>query len=124
MPGSSISHLKWMRVRRARRKARRCAVTTLLITARYSMMDDQNILALPSGYRLGKYAFKGVLGSGGFGITYLADDTSLERKVAIKEMLPNDFATRLDGTTVVAKTRTDKTNLDWAPRVLWMRAER
>jgi serine/threonine protein kinase len=78
------------------------------------MMDDQNILALPSGYRLGKYAFKGVLGSGGFGITYLADDTSLERKVAIKEMLPNDFATRLDGTTVVAKTQTDKTNLDWA----------
>jgi len=78
------------------------------------MMDDQNILALPSGYRLGKYAFKGVLGSGGFGITYLADDTSLERKVAIKEMLPNDFATRLDGTTVVAKTRTDITNLDWA----------
>jgi serine/threonine protein kinase len=78
------------------------------------MMDDQHILALPNGYRLGKYAFKGVLGSGGFGITYLAEDTSLDRKVAIKEMLPNDFATRLDGTTVVAKTRSDKTNLDWA----------
>jgi serine/threonine protein kinase len=78
------------------------------------MIDDQHILALPNGYRLGKYAFKGVLGSGGFGITYLAEDTSLDRKVAIKEMLPNDFATRLDGTTVVAKTRSDKTNLDWA----------
>ena len=78
------------------------------------MIDDQHILALPNGYRLGKYAFKGVLGSGGFGITYLAEDTSLERKVAIKEMLPNDFATRLDGTTVVAKTRSDKSNLDWA----------
>jgi serine/threonine protein kinase len=78
------------------------------------MMDDQHILALPNGYRLGKYCFKGVLGSGGFGITYLAEDTSLDRKVAIKEMLPNDFATRIDGTTVVAKTQTDKTNLDWA----------
>jgi serine/threonine protein kinase len=78
------------------------------------MIDDQHILALPNGYRLGKYCFKGVLGSGGFGITYLAEDTSLDRKVAIKEMLPNDFATRVDGTTVVAKTQTDKTNLDWA----------
>ena len=79
-----------------------------------SMIAEQHLLALPAGYRLGKYIFKGLLGSGGFGITYLAEDTSLHRKVAIKEMLPNEFATRLDGTTVVAKTQSDKTNLDWA----------
>jgi serine/threonine protein kinase len=78
------------------------------------MIAEQHLLALPAGYRLGKYVFKGLLGSGGFGITYLAEDTSLHRKVAIKEMLPNEFATRIDGTTVVAKTQSDKTNLDWA----------
>ncbi len=37
--------------------------------------------------------------AGGFGITYLADDGSLGRRVAIKELLPNDIATRLDGST-------------------------
>jgi serine/threonine protein kinase len=78
------------------------------------MSAEQHVLALPAGYQLGKYLFKGVLGSGGFGITYLAEDTTLNRKVAIKEMLPNDFATRIDGTTVVAKTASEKANLEWA----------
>jgi serine/threonine protein kinase len=78
------------------------------------MIAEQHILALPAGYQLGKYLFKGVLGSGGFGITYLAEDITLNRKVAVKEMLPNDFATRIDGTTVVAKTESEKANLAWA----------
>jgi serine/threonine protein kinase len=78
------------------------------------MIAEQHVLALPAGYQLGKYIFKSLLGSGGFGITYLAEDTSLDRKVAINEMLPNEFATRLGGTTVVAKTRSDKTDLEWA----------
>jgi serine/threonine protein kinase len=78
------------------------------------MISEQHVLALPAGYELGKYRFQGVLGSGGFGITYLAEDMTLHRKVAIKEMLPNDFATRIDGTTVVAKTASEKSNLAWA----------
>jgi len=78
------------------------------------MNAEQHVLALPAGYQLGKYLFKGVLGSGGFGITYLAEDITLNRKVAVKEMLPNDFATRIDGTTVVAKTESEKGNLAWA----------
>jgi len=78
------------------------------------MIAEQHVLALPAGYQLGKYLFKGVLGSGGFGITYLAEDITLNRKVAVKEMLPNDFATRIDGTTVVAKTESEKGNLAWA----------
>ena len=78
------------------------------------MIAAEHRLALPAGYQLGKYRFKGLLGAGGFGITYLAEDHSLGRRVAIKELLPNDIATRLDGTTVIAKTQSEEGNLVWA----------
>jgi len=78
------------------------------------MIASEHRLALPAGYQLGKYRFKGVLGAGGFGITYLADDHTLGRRVAIKELLPNEIATRLDGTTVIAKTKSEESSLAWA----------
>ena len=46
----------------------------------------------------GKYRIERVLGQGGFGITYLAMQTSLQRKVAIKEFFMKDFCSR-DGAT-------------------------
>jgi serine/threonine protein kinase len=42
----------------------------------------------------GKYRIEQVLGQGGFGITYLATQTSLQRKVAIKEFFMKDFCSR------------------------------
>ena len=42
----------------------------------------------------GKYRIEDVLGQGGFGITYLALHTTLERKVAIKEFFMSDFCSR------------------------------
>ena len=41
-----------------------------------------------------QYQIARMLGHGGFGITYLAWDNNLEIKLAIKEYMPRDFATR------------------------------
>jgi serine/threonine protein kinase len=51
--------------------------------------------ALALGTRLdGRYRIGRVLGHGGFGITYLAWDENLQLRLAIKEYLPRDCATR------------------------------
>lgn len=62
-------------------------------------MDNDNQV-LQRGMLLdgNKYRIEAVLGQGGFGITYLATDMSLDRRVAIKEFFPSTFCFR-DGTT-------------------------
>jgi serine/threonine protein kinase len=58
-------------------------------------MNDSNSNALPIGYILNnKYKIIGKLGEGGFGITYLAEETTLHHKVAIKEFMPREHANR------------------------------
>ena len=42
----------------------------------------------------GKYRIERVLGQGGFGITYLATQLSLQRQVAVKEFFMKDFCSR------------------------------
>lgn len=46
-----------------------------------------------------KYVIKGVLGQGGFGITYLALDIALEKYVSIKEFFPKDYCHRDQSTS-------------------------
>lgn len=65
---------------------------------------EENVKKFPVALRAGmvlndRYIVGRVLGQGGFGITYLAWDTKLEAKVAVKEFMPNEIATRI-GTTV------------------------
>jgi serine/threonine protein kinase len=57
-------------------------------------------LSLPIGTRLHEFEVVGLVGEGGFGIVYLARDSVLERKVALKEYLPSDLASRGPGATV------------------------
>ena len=49
----------------------------------------------------GTYKIDKVLGQGGFGITYLATDLSLDRHVAIKEFFPKDYCDRNSTTSHV-----------------------
>ena len=65
---------------------------------------EENAKKYPVALRAGtilnqRYIVGRVLGQGGFGITYLAWDTKLSAKVAVKEYMPNEIAARI-GTTV------------------------
>ena len=61
----------------------------------FSENEEQPYLALPLGTLLnGRYMLGKVLGTGGFGITYLGYDLTLDIKVAIKEYMPSSIATR------------------------------
>ncbi|MCY3750326.1 MAG: bifunctional serine/threonine-protein kinase/formylglycine-generating enzyme family protein [Gammaproteobacteria bacterium] len=69
--------------------------------------------ALPAGYRIEEYELVRVLGSGGFGITYLGYDHNLDKAVALKEYLPNDLAVRGDNQSVLPKSTEDTPDYEW-----------
>ena len=65
-------------------------------------MIDHNIqLAKGSLLQNGKFRIEKVLGQGGFGITYLATQEILERKVCIKEFFMRDFCSRSESDSSV-----------------------
>lgn len=64
--------------------------------------------ALPIGFILERYRIDGILGDGGFGITYIATHTLMQKQVAIKELFPSMFALREEGLTVRPRGGSDQ----------------
>lgn len=57
-------------------------------------MQGQNEAVLPPGTRIDQYVVTGLLGRGGFGITYLIEDEMLSKEFALKEFFPEDLVRR------------------------------
>ncbi len=74
-------------------------------------------LALPPGSILnGRYIIGRVLGQGGFGITYIAQDVQKRARFAIKEYFPETLATRTEGHNVTAFSGQRKDNFLYGMR--------
>ena len=69
--------------------------------------------ALTPGTRLGELEIERVLGAGGFGVTYLTRDLSLDAWRAVKEYLPRDWGTRLRDGTIGPRTGADAEDYQW-----------
>ena len=73
-----------------------------------------NLLSLPTGTVLvGDYRIERVLGAGGFGITYLALETAVDRYVTIKEYFPTDFAARGEEMAAVPRSKGSGEDYQW-----------
>lgn len=65
--------------------------------------QTESVRPLQAGTVLHEYQILSMLGSGGFGVTYLAQDLNLDCKVAIKEFFPTSLARRLGDKVVRPK---------------------
>src|ERR1700742_5111176 len=74
---------------------------------------DVDFVALQVGQKIGRYEIVAILGQGGFGITYRATDSQLNRDVAIKEYLPSALAIRQDGVTVLPRSTRVSDDFTW-----------
>ena len=73
----------------------------------YDEAEDQGrfpAALIPGTVLAGKYIVGRVLGQGGFGITYVAQDYKTKQLVAMKEFFPDTMASRAAGNTIQAHT--------------------
>jgi len=72
--------------------------------------------ALPAGFALQEYRIEKVLGVGGFGLTYLAIDTNLKLRVALKEYLPAEISVRGADHSVTPNASQSAEDFMWGKR--------
>lgn len=72
-----------------------------------------DMAALAPGQAVYEYRIERVLGGGGFGITYLAQDANLQLPVAIKEYFPADVAVRGADSSVRVRSPESAARFDW-----------
>ena len=81
-------------------------------------------LALPHGSVLnGRYILGRVLGQGGFGITYVAKDYKTDGIMAVKEYLPDEFATRTGTHEVTSYVGERRDNFEYGKECFLKEAE-
>ena len=69
---------------------------------------EEAIQLVPGTILHNRYLIGKSIGSGGFGVTYIGFDEVLQMRVAIKEYLPSEFATRVPGQSQVLVFEGDK----------------
>jgi serine/threonine protein kinase len=69
--------------------------------------------ALEIGSRIDRYEIEAVIGHGGFGISYCAVDTESSERVALKEFLPTELATREADNSVYPLSESHLDNFQW-----------
>ena len=70
---------------------------------------------LPPNYMLNGYRLLRSIGEGGFGVTYLAEDRLMGRRVVIKESFPHLLCERRHGTLdVIPQPHADRNSCEWA----------
>jgi serine/threonine protein kinase len=82
-------------------------------SANQGQSSGRDFMALRPGQKIGRYEIVSLLGRGGFGITYRARDTQLDREVAIKEYLPSALAVRQDGLSVLPQSTRMADDFTW-----------
>lgn len=80
----------------------------------FDLLPKNSLQMRPRTMLRDQYLVGRALGHGGFGITYLAWDTGLESRLAVKEYMPNGVAGRASGDTkVLAYSDQTKQEFEW-----------
>jgi serine/threonine protein kinase len=86
---------------------------TRTLPVRAVATEGGDVAALVPGQTVLEYRIDKMLGGGGFGITYLAQDVNLQLPVAIKEYFPGDLAVRAADLSVSVRSSENKAQFQW-----------